>query len=550
MKIGKKLALLVGGFVALLLFIVSVALWGLNAMGSAADSAMAEAQATATSTDAGNHINALAAHVGILTLSPKVSPEMLDRILELRKEYLFHLEEVSQRNYEAEDKRQLETWKNAVTRFREINLRVIELAKAGKRSEAQTLYESQTAPAFEEIDTEMEKFIRLRETALKEHEQNRARVVGQVRMILLAFSAVALVVAIALGVMMTRSITRPLQVTVDHLGEIAHGIVSHDVPEELQKRKDEFGAMSRALEMMTVSLRKAFSELGHGIDVLSSSSAELSATSSQMSNGSHKTAEKAHAVAAASEQMSANTTSVAAGMQETTLNLSHITVSTEQMTSTIDEIATNSERARLITREATRKAGEITEQMNHLGLAAHEIGKVTQTITEISSQTNLLALNATIEAARAGSAGKGFAVVANEIKELAQQTASATEDIKKRIVDVQSSTTSGIASIETISHVIGEVSEIVTTIATAIEEQASVTKDIAQSIAHASTGVESANGRVAETSQASREIANDIADVDRAAKEMADGSEQIRSSATQLSSLAEDLKVTVARFHS
>src|SRR3954451_2927057 len=116
--------------------------------------------------------------------------------------------------------------------------------------------------------------------------------------------------------------------------------------------------------------------------------------------------------------------------------------------------------------------------MNQLGAAAMEIGKVTETITEISSQTNLLALNAAIEAARAGSAGKGFAVVANEIKELAQQTATATEDIKGRIGGVQSSAATGIGEIERVSQVIREVSDIVASIAAAIEEQSTVTRDI------------------------------------------------------------------------
>src|ERR1035438_8996897 len=175
------------------------------------------------------------------------------------------------------------------------------------------------------------------------------------------------------------------------------------------------------------------------------------------------------------------------------------------MTSTISEIAGNSEKARRITGDATQQAARITEQMNLLGQAAREIGKVTETITEISSQTNLLALNATIEAARAGAAGKGFAAVANEIKELAQQTAAATEDIKGRIAGVQSSAAGGISEIEKVSQVIHEVSDIVTSIAAAIEEQSTATKDIARNIAEASAGVQNANKRVSETSQATAE---------------------------------------------
>ena len=186
--------------------------------------------------------------------------------------------------------------------------------------------------------------------------------------------------------------------------------------------------------------------------------------------------------------------------------------------------------------------------MNQLGAAAQLIGKVTETITEISSQTNLLALNATIEAARAGSAGKGFAVVANEIKELAKQTAAATEDIKNRIAAVQSSTSGGIAEIGKVTQVIHEVSDIVASIAAAIEEQSTVTKDIARNIGEASNGVRDANKRVGEASQATAEIAREIAGVDQAAGHMAEGGEQVKVSASELSRVAEQLQVTVQRF--
>jgi methyl-accepting chemotaxis protein len=218
------------------------------------------------------------------------------------------------------------------------------------------------------------------------------------------------------------------------------------------------------------------------------------------------------------------------------------------MTATIGEIANNSEKARRVTEDATRQAARINQQMDQLGAAAREIGKVTDTINQISSQTNLLALNATIEAARAGSAGKGFAVVASEIKELAQQTAAATEDIKKRIAGVQSSTAGGIAEIGKISQVIQEVSEIVGSIAAAIEEQSTVTRNIARNIAEATAGVQDANIRVSETSQASAQIAQDIVGVDHAAGEMAEGSQQVKASATELSRVAERLRVSIQRF--
>jgi len=362
-----------------------------------------------------------------------------------------------------------------------------------------------------------------------------------------------LVLAIAFGVtisvVVTRSIATPLAAVVAELSVISAGDLSKDASALLQKRGDEIGTLARTQQTMIVGLRTMIREISEGIQMLASSSTELMSNSAQMATGSRDASDRTHSVAAAAEEVSTNIASVAAGMEQTSINLTSVSSNTEQMTSTIGEIATNSENARRITEEAERQAASITEQMNQLGQAARQIGIVTETITEISSQTNLLALNATIEAARAGSAGKGFAVVANEIKELAKQTATATEDIKGRIESVQSSATGGIAEIGKVSKVIHDVSEIVCSIAAAIEEQTTVTRDIARNIGQATIGVGDANKRVSEASQATGDIAREIVTVDLAARQLTGGTDQVRASATELSSVAEMLKTTVARFH-
>jgi methyl-accepting chemotaxis protein len=214
----------------------------------------------------------------------------------------------------------------------------------------------------------------------------------------------------------------------------------------------------------------------------------------------------------------------------------------------VADIASNSEKARYISEQATNQVQTISAVMQQLGLAAQEIGKVTETITNISSQTNLLALNATIEAARAGAAGKGFAVVANEIKELARQTAAATEDIKAKISGVQNSTGSAISDIEQITGVIQEVGTIVASIAAAIEEQATVTRDVAGNIAQASSGVREANERVAQTAAVAKSIAVDVSGINASLQEVRDGSEQVQSSALELSSIAEHLTESLRQF--
>jgi methyl-accepting chemotaxis protein len=548
-SIGKKLGSLVGGIIVAALLLASVGWWGLHRLETSTSVAREELEKNCMATDVQNHVNGIFGYIGMLVMAGKAEPSYLEAIANLRKEYLEHLQQLKTGELTEEDRKLLSDLEQTAAAFREINLRTIELIKANKREEANALYRKQAVPAFERTFNSAEEYVRYREARMPAIDAARVQVETRTSLVLLVFSVIVTVLGAVSGVVLSRSITVPLYAAVAHLDEVARGDISRDVADVDLERKDEIGTLWRSMQKMAVSLREVLREIGSGIGLLSSSSAQLSANSGNMSDGSRKASDKAHAVAAAAEEVSVNVTSVAAGMEQTSANLLNVATHTEQMTATIGEIAGNSEKARRITEQATRQAVKITDQMNLLGQAAREIGKVTETITEISSQTNLLALNATIEAARAGSAGKGFAVVANEIKELAQQTAAATEDIKARIAGVQSSTTGGIAEIEKVSNVIHEVSEIVCSIAAAIEEQATSTKDISRNIAEASTGVKDANQRVSETSQATMDIAREIVVVDQAASDMANGTEQVRASAGDLSKVAGQLQVMVGRFH-
>lgn len=267
-----------------------------------------------------------------------------------------------------------------------------------------------------------------------------------------------------------------------------------------------------------------------------------------MTSGSNEAYHKAHSVAVAAEEMSINIASVAAHVNTTTGNLSNVSSAVAEMTTTIGEISRNSEQARQITSEATRQALAITGQMEQFGSAALEIGKVTEAIMAISAQTNLLALNATIEAARAGSSGKGFAVVATEIKQLAQQTALATEDIRQRVQAVQAASASGIEEAGKISNVIFRISDIVGSISAAIEEQSVAARGVSVNAALAASEMSAVNSSVNETASVSHEIAKDIVDVDRVAVEMTATSGNVGSTAAELSNLAEHLNATVGRF--
>jgi methyl-accepting chemotaxis protein len=346
-----------------------------------------------------------------------------------------------------------------------------------------------------------------------------------------------------------RTITIPIAKTAGQLDLIAKGDFSSiKISQHAQARGDEWGVIARSMHALNTNMKEMLGNISEGAHTVSTSATELSAISQEMSSRADQTSSKSNGVAAAAEEMSSNMRSVAAAMEQATSNIHTVATSTEQMTSTISEIAMNSEKARSITTEAVSHSKSITEKVNELGRAARDIGKVTEAISVISAQTNLLALNATIEAARAGAAGKGFAVVANEIKELARQTASATEDIKNRIEGIQSSTGATVTEIESISKVIQEVTEIVSTIAVAIEEQSAVTRGIANNVTQASQGIQEVNENVSQTSTVADAIARDVAEVNQASREISSSSGQVLISAEELSKLAENLRAHTSKF--
>jgi methyl-accepting chemotaxis protein len=308
-------------------------------------------------------------------------------------------------------------------------------------------------------------------------------------------------------------------------------MAQNDLTEQVTP-KSERDMLGNAFAKMVSGLREAIGQVATNANTLTSISGQL--------------ASKTNYVAEAAEEMSNHTVSVAAGMDHANTNLLAVATAVEEMTSTVSEIARNSEKAQSTTEQAAKQINHFSTMMKDLGQSAQEIGNVTATITSISAQTNLLALNATIEAARAGAAGKGFVVVAGEIKELAQQTATATSLIKDKIATIQESTAGAVADIEKIVRVIYAVNETVITIAAAIQEQSTVTQDIAGNIAQASMGVRDANIKVAETATVSSNIAREISELSGANTQA--NAQASATSAVGLARLAEQLSQVVAEF--
>ncbi len=279
---------------------------------------------------------------------------------------------------------------------------------------------------------------------------------------------------------------------------------------ETQRREKEFGA----------KLKVAFQNVAQQAQTLSSASEELTAVSQQMGGSATETSSQAAVVSAASEQVSKSVGSVA--------------TSAEEMNASIKEIARNAAEAARIASGAVKVAHQTTETVNKLGDSSIEIGKVIKVITSIAQQTNLLALNATIEAARAGEAGKGFAVVANEVKELAKQTATATEDISQKIEAIQADTRGVVEAITQIGQIIQQINDYQNTTASAVEEQTATTNEIARSAAEAATG--------------GNEIARNITSVSAGAKQTAQGASDTLESAKELARLAGELNRVVEQF--
>jgi methyl-accepting chemotaxis protein len=346
-------------------------------------------------------------------------------------------------------------------------------------------------------------------------EQEAAQ--GRATALLVAVGVLAVLLAGLCALVVGRSVVRPLR----RVQALAARLAAGDLTESTGVRqRDEVGQVAAALDAAQEGLRSVMAAVAGAADAVAASSEELSASSAQISASAEETSAQSGVVAGAAEEVSRSVQTVAAGA--------------EQMGASIREIASNAAEASAVAARAVTAAGTTTATVARLGESSAEIGNVVKVITSIAEQTNLLALNATIEAARAGEAGKGFAVVANEVKELAQETAKATEDIARRIQAIQGDTTAAVAAIGEISAIVAQISDRQTTIASAVEEQTATTAEMSRS--------------VTEAAQGSGQIADNITGVSAAADSTTQALTQTRTAVDELARMAADLRTGVARF--
>ncbi|MBT3237532.1 MAG: HAMP domain-containing protein [Rhodospirillaceae bacterium] len=359
--------------------------------------------------------------------------------------------------------------------------------------------------------------------------------------------AIGLAIAGLVAILITRSIVTPVNGMTEAMGSLAEGNLETEVP--ALDKTDEIGQMAQAVQVFkdnAVRVKQMEQEakeqevraaeektkmmndmaddfqrsVGGVVDTVSSASTELQSSAQALTATSEETNSQSVAVAAASEEASTNVQTVAAAAEELSSSISEINRQVTQSTEIANSAVTAAENA--------------DDMVQGLATSSNKIGEVVELISDIAEQTNLLALNATIEAARAGESGKGFAVVASEVKNLANQTAKATEEISSQIGGIQEATKESVGAIQEITKTIGEISEISSAIAAAVEEQGAATQEIARNVEQAAAGT--------------GEVSSNIAGVTQAAGESGAAAGQVLSAASELSQQSELLKAEVDKF--
>ena len=396
---------------------------------------------------------------------------------------------------------------------RETTLRLIEMETGESVFDAIEKMRDDYSGVKESLDEFAESARLETDQAVAEVKSNQRRARNRVIFVILASG-------LLLGLLSYR-VTREIVGPLDQVVQIADRVADGDLSQRIEiLTQDEVGLTARALNQAFANMSSAIKTIADNSGLLKRASEEMTGVSHQMAASAEETSAQATVVSASAEQVNRNVETVATGVEE--------------MTASIREISDNAHDAARVATEAVEVAETTATTIAKLDESSARISDVTKAITSISEQTNLLALNATIEAARAGESGKGFAVVANEVKELARETASATDEIGTRIQAIQANAQSAVTAIDQIGTIVKRIYEIQNAIASAVEEQTATTNEISRSVTEVATG--------------SSEITSTISGVAAATHETASGASATQQAAQELSMMAVELQELVDRF--
>ncbi|MFF5077809.1 methyl-accepting chemotaxis protein [Actinoplanes sp. NPDC000266] len=412
------------------------------------------------------------------------------------------------------------TAEEAFSQFMSVDEQIVALYRqdtASATKQAGALVAGSALEWMDKIIAAIDDLTELTATAATDAKAEANDAANTARTFMVVAGVLALALAALLAVLVTRSITRPLSATVETLRTVANKNLTVRAPET---GRDELATMGRAVNSTLDVLINAFHRISDHSRTLAGASHELTAASGRIADAAAGASEQSDRVASAAEEVSHSVQTVAAG--------------TEEMNAAIREISGSASQAAGVAASGVDSAREAGETIGQLSRSSAEIGEVVKLITSIAEQTNLLALNATIEAARAGESGKGFAVVASEVKDLAQETAKATESIAARVTAIQHDTTAAIGAIDRITGIIGQVNEHSTTIAAAVEQQTATTAEMGRNITEAATG--------------SGEIAEGVSGVATSAQVTKDGVAEAQETAENLELMSRELQEIVDQF--
>jgi len=406
---------------------------------------------------------------------------------------------------------------------------------------------SKTLVLFDSVVTGLDKNVELNDRSAEAAAASSVADYNEARFVLLVSIGVQIVLGLAAVAFIVIGITRPLNRVTDAMGKIAGGALETDVPN--RETKNEIGDIARTLEVFrdglveTENLRAeqkrkeeemAQQLVAERVSIANSFQSRMGALAERFSGSSGEVADAARNLSATAEETSRQAQSVTIAAEGASDNVQTVAASAEELSASIREMSDQVSNSAVIARSAAEEAERTNDNIRQLSEAAQSIGQVLNLIKEIAEQTNLLALNATIEAARAGDAGRGFAVVASEVKELAAQTAKATDEISMKIGEIQHATSATVTSIQSIVTTINNVRDLTAIIAGAVEEQRAATSEIAANTHRAAQGA--------------TQVTNNMSGVGQAAGMTGSAATQLMSLSSALSEQSQDLQREVTSF--